>query len=60
MIPTDTGETDCTVTVTDANGNIPSNLESMGTRPMRIDKASQSSLHGRDQAASDENLTTRY
>ena len=26
MIPIDTGLTDCTVTVTDANGNIPSNL----------------------------------
>ena len=26
MIPIDTGLTDCTVTVTDENGNVPSNL----------------------------------
>jgi hypothetical protein len=32
MIPTDSGLTDCTVTVTDANGNIPSNLHAGGDK----------------------------
>ena len=36
MIPVDTGLTDCTVTVTDANGNVPSNLHEDGTNMVRV------------------------
>ena len=51
MIPTDSGLTDCTVTVTDAMGNIPSNLVRQldsKNEPIGDDTSGCGTLHGRE------------
>ena len=48
MVPTDTGQTDCVVMVTDANGNIPSNLMEEEVDNKKVPDTIQVTVRSRD------------